>query len=224
MTKVTVIDYLGNLGSVSRALKWLGAEPEVTDSPQRVEHATHLILPGDGAFGYGVTQLRDKELIDPVLEFIASGRPFLGICVGMQILLTESEEFGLHKGLDVIPGRVVPFNAASKPDRDFKIPHIGWSFLDVPDGHANGTGDPPSAWEGTILQDLREGDSVYFVHSFLAQPADPLHSLAETNYGGESVCAVVARDNVSGCQFHPEKSGPVGLRILKRFVELESTA
>ncbi|HKW07130.1 MAG TPA: imidazole glycerol phosphate synthase subunit HisH [Candidatus Dormibacteraeota bacterium] len=218
MTRVTVIDYLGNLGSVSRALEWLGAEPEVTDEPQKVLDATHLILPGDGAFGYGMQQLRDKELIEPILEYIASGKPFLGICVGMQVLLSESDEFGLHKGFDVIPGRVVPFPQEPSGVRDFKVPHIGWSFL-FPPGHQNGGGGAPPEWTGTILEDLRAGDSVYFVHSFLAEPADPAHRIADCEYGDHAVCAVVAKDNVTGCQFHPEKSGPVGLRILKRFVD-----
>ena len=218
MTRITVIDYLGNLGSVSRALAWLGAEVEVTDAPQRVIDAGHLILPGDGAFGYGMQQLRDKELLEPITEFIASGRPFLGICVGMQLLMSESEEFGRHAGLDIVPGRVVPFHRG-----DFKVPHIGWSFLSPPDGGANGHGGPHRAWDGTILADLKPGDSVYFVHSFVAAPADPAHNLAETEYGGRPFSAVIARDNVTGCQFHPEKSGPVGLRILRRFMELPTT-
>lgn len=221
MTRVTVIDYLGNLGSVSRALEWLGAEPEITDSPEKVLQADHLILPGDGAFGYGMQQLRDKELIEPILEFIESGRPFLGICVGMQVLLSESEEFGLHQGLDVIPGRVVPFPSPSGEHRDYKVPHIGWSFLFPPGRHPNGNVDSPSAWRDTVLCDLRTKDSVYFVHSFLAEPADPMHRVADGEYGGQPVCAVIAKDNVTGCQFHPEKSGPVGLRILKRFVDSE---
>jgi glutamine amidotransferase len=220
VTKITVVDYLGNLGSVSRALDWLGAEVEVTDAPERILDATHLILPGDGAFGYGMGLLRDKELVDPILEFIASGRPFLGICVGMQLLLSESEEFGRHPGLDVVPGRVVPF--AKPEDAGFKIPHIGWSFLHHPGESSNGHGGRPAAWDGTILADLKAGDSVYFVHSFLAEPADSTYRLADTVYGGQAVCAVIATGNVTGCQFHPEKSGPVGLRILKRFVELES--
>ncbi|HKW59004.1 MAG TPA: imidazole glycerol phosphate synthase subunit HisH [Candidatus Dormibacteraeota bacterium] len=213
---VTVIDYLGNLGSVSRALDWLGAEVEITDAPERVTGAGHLILPGDGAFGYGMQQLRDKELLEPIREFIDSGRPFLGICVGMQVLMSESEEFGRHAGLDIVPGRVVPFAKG-----DFKVPHIGWSFLNAPSGR-NGHGGPAS-WDGTILADLKPGDSVYFVHSFVAVPEDAAHNLAETEYGGEPFCAVIARDNVTGCQFHPEKSGPVGLRILKRFMELPAT-
>jgi len=217
MTRVAVVDYLGNLGSVSRALAWLGAEADVTDSPQRILDATHLILPGDGAFGYGMQQLRDKELVEPIGEFIASGRPFLGICVGMQLLMSESEEFGLHTGLDVIPGRVVPF-----PKGSFKVPHIGWSFLSTAGAAVNGQEGPAPAWQGTILADLKAGDSVYFVHSFLAVPAEEAHNVAETEYGGRPFCAVIARNNVTGCQFHPEKSGPVGLRILKRFVELRS--
>jgi imidazole glycerol-phosphate synthase subunit HisH len=216
--KITIIDYLGNLGSVSRALEWLGAEAEVTDEPQRVLDAEHLILPGDGAFAYGMQQLQDKELVEPLIEFIASGRPFLGICVGMQLLLTESEEFGVHKGLDVIPGRVVPFPPESGAGRDFKVPHIGWSFLQ-PAAQSNGHEGTPPAWAGTILRDLRPVDSVYFVHSFLAEPDDTAHRLADGEYGGQRVCAVIARNNVTGCQFHPEKSGPVGLRILKRFIE-----
>jgi glutamine amidotransferase len=218
VTRVTVIDYLGNLGSVSRALAWLGAEVEITDEPQRVAGAEHLILPGDGAFGYGMQQLRDKELLDPIREFIDSGRPFLGICVGMQVLMSESEEFGRHAGLDIVPGRVVPF-----PRGDFKVPHIGWSFLNTPGARTNGHGGGEVAWDGTILADLKPGDSVYFVHSFVAVPRDGAHNLAETEYGDGPFCAVIARDNVTGCQFHPEKSGPVGLRILKRFMELPTT-
>ena len=224
MTTVAVVDYLGNLGSVSRALEWLGAVPEVTDSPEKIMSASHVILPGDGAFAYGMSQLRDEELVDPILEFIRSGRPFLGICVGMQLLLSESEEFGLHEGLGVIPGRVVPFPQGGAGPRGYKIPHIGWSFLHLP-GEERDDGDRPAAnWDGTILADVRPGDSVYFVHSFLAMPAQASDNLADTEYGGQSVCAVVARANVTGCQFHPEKSGPVGLRILKRFVELRSSA
>jgi glutamine amidotransferase len=219
VTRVTIVDYLGNLGSVSRALEWLGAEPEVTDSPEKIAEASHLILPGDGAFGYGMQQLRDKELVEPLLEFIASGRPFLGICVGMQLLLSESEEFGHHQGLGVIPGRVVPFPADSGAGVSFKVPHIGWSFLHSPNGPSNGPASVPPAWKGTILADLHTGESVYFVHSFLAVPTDPAHRIADSEYGGETVCAVVGSGNVTGCQFHPEKSGPVGLRILKRFVE-----
>jgi glutamine amidotransferase len=219
VTRVTVVDYLGNLGSVSRALEWLGAEPEVTDEPEKILSASHLILPGDGAFAYGMQQLRDKELIEPLHEFISSGRPFLGICVGMQLLLSESEEFGVHEGLDVIPGRVVPFPAAPAAGRDFKIPHIGWSFLHPPHDARNGDGAARPAWNGTILADLQEGDSVYFVHSFLVEPANPEHRLADSEYGGQPVSAVIASGNVTGCQFHPEKSGPVGLRILNRFVK-----
>jgi glutamine amidotransferase len=218
VTKVTVVDYLGNLGSVSRALEWLGVEAEVTDAPEKVLGAGHLILPGDGAFEYGMQQLRDKELVEPLFEFIASGRPFLGICVGMQLLLSESEEFGLHQGLGVVPGRVVPFPQPPGRERDFKIPHIGWSFLHAPD-QAGGHGAAPAAWQGTILADLKAGESVYFVHSFLAVPEDREHRLADSDYGDQQVCAVIAKENVTGCQFHPEKSGPVGLRILKRFVE-----
>ena len=124
MTRVTIVDYLGNLGSVSRALEWLGAEPEVTDAPEKIVAASHLILPGDGAFGYGMQQLRDKELVEPLLEFIASGKPFLGICVGMQLLLSESEEFGHHEGLGVIPGRVVPFPPDSGAGKSFRVPQI----------------------------------------------------------------------------------------------------
>ena len=219
MTRVTVVDYLGNLGSVSRALEWLGASPEVTDVPEKVAGASHLILPGDGAFGYGMQQLRDKGLVEPILEFITAGRPFLGICVGMQLLLSESEEFGHHEGLGVIPGRVAPFSPESGAGRSFKVPHIGWSVLNPPNQPLNGSLSNPLAWEGTILADVQAGESVYFVHSFLAVPTSLEHRLADSEYGGETLCAVVGRGNVTGCQFHPEKSGPVGLRILKRFVD-----
>ena len=212
MSAIAIVDYgLGNLGSVSRALRWLGQEPLVTDRPEDIRAAGYLILPGDGAFGYGMQQLRDRDLLPVVRDFIDSGKPFLGICVGMQLLLTESEEFGRHAGLGVIPGRVVPFPAEARAR--VKVPHIGWSPLSVP---STGTVAP---WRDTVLRDVAQGDSVYFVHSFLALPDDPRHRVADSPYGGEDVCAVISRDNVVGCQFHPEKSGPVGLRILRAFLE-----
>jgi glutamine amidotransferase len=206
---VTVVDYLGNLGSVLRALLWLGAKVELTDSPGQILDARHLILPGDGAFGYGMAELASRGLVGPILEFIAAGGPFLGICLGMQLLLSESEEFGRRPGLGVIPGRVVPF-----PQGPFKVPHIGWSPIRKP---------ADRAWDATVLGDLHEGDSAYFIHSFVAVPDNPAHTLAETEYGGVTFSSVIAQANVTGCQFHPEKSGPVGLRILKRFLELPTT-
>jgi imidazole glycerol-phosphate synthase subunit HisH len=217
---VTVIDYgLGNLGSVLRALRGVGTEGVVADSPEKVWSASHLILPGDGAFGYGMAQLRERGLLQALLAHIRAGRPFLGICLGMQLLLEESEEFGLHEGLGILPGRVMPFRPG--PSVRAKVPRIGWGFLRTPGDGAAVSADTctPAAWTDTTLNDVRTGESVYFVHSFIAEPQNSADRLADSEYGGKSVCAVVRRGNVTGCQFHPEKSGPVGLRIIRRFVE-----
>lgn len=213
MTRVVhVVDYgIGNLYSVARAIEAAGGEARLTTRPAEISSADRILLPGVGAFEPCMQTLAKSGLSEPVLEFARTGRPFLGICVGMQLLFDHSLEFGLHAGLGLISGHVAPI-----PPRDAagerKVPHIGWSPLLQPEGR--------STWEGTPLQGARPGEtSAYFVHSYSCIPDDPSRRLAEVDYAGYRVCAAVMQDNITAFQCHPEKSGPAGLAILARFLQ-----
>jgi glutamine amidotransferase len=210
---VTLIDYgIGNLFSVQRALELCGAEVIVTSDPQQIEQAERLVLPGVGAFADGMKGLAERGIDLAVIAYARNGRPLLGICLGMQLLATVSEEFGNHNGLMIIPGRVVPVPATTADGRLHKVPHIGWAGLLRPERLAN--------WDDTILTGLDEGEEVYLVHSYAVVPDDVAHRLANCDYDGQSICTAVRRGNVYGTQFHPEKSGQVGLRVLRNFCAL----
>lgn len=203
--EVAVLNFgIGNVSSVVRACKFLGTETVLTNEPKVIKNSKRLIVPGDGAFGETIEGLARHRLIDPILEFIVSGRPFLGICVGMQILADFGEEFGHHTGLKLIPGKVVRF----KNSPGFKIPQIGWNQLRP----------HKLPWKNTILRETRQGDWVYFVHSYIFVPEEKNHILATTEYAGKVYCSVVKKDNITGTQFHPEKSSQVGLTMLKHFL------
>jgi len=207
-----VVDYgVGNLLSVTRALAECGAEVSLTGDPQAVAAARCLVLPGVGAFGDCMVELERRGLAGPLRDYLRSGRPALGICVGMQVLLDIGEEFGEHAGLGIIPGRVRAIPNTRADGTPHKIPHIGWSEI-YP--------SPGRSWADTIFAAVRPGSCCYFVHSFTAEPADPAHRLADCDYNGRLVCAAVQAGAVYGVQFHPEKSGAVGLAILRRFLEL----
>lgn len=212
-TEVAVVDYgMGNLLSVRRGLEHSGATVAVTADPAEILAAPRVVLPGVGAFGGGMAGLSAAGL-DTVVEEVANrGTPLLGICLGMQMLFDESEEHGYTAGLGLIPGRVIAVPSTTTGGEPQKIPHIGWNALLPTDGR--------ESWEGQILQDIVPGDAVYFVHTFMASPSHPAHRVAECLYGGVPVSAAVARDNVYGCQFHPEKSGEVGLKVLRRFMSM----
>ena len=216
MADVTVVDYgRGNLFSVGRSLEHCGAEIELTDSPSRIKKAERLLLPGVGAFGDAIEELHRRELVEPLREFAANGRPFLGICVGLQLMFDVSEEFGEHAGLGLIPGRVSPIPRTGVNGQPHKIPHIGWSEL-VPSSS-------DTSWEGTILEGVDDPGYCYFVHTYTAVPAEEGHRLADSSYDGCRIAAAVRRDNLWGCQFHPEKSAATGLGILRKFLELSMT-
>lgn len=209
---VTVVDYgIGNLFSVRRALESCGGRVQLTSDRGAIEEAERLVLPGVGAFADGMQGLRERGLTEAVVRVARSGRPFLGICLGMQMLATVSEEFGEHAGLDVIPGRVVPVPRCTVDGRHHKIPHIGWTPLSpAPDAH----------WGASPLNETEPGTAVYLVHSFHVLPDDPAHLLASCEYGGHAITASIAAGKVFGCQFHPEKSGAEGLRMLHAFLKL----
>jgi len=208
--QVTVIDYgIGNLYSVSRALERCGGEVTVTADSVQIEAASRLVLPGVGAFADGMRGLRECGLVEPIKRYAASGRPLLGICLGMQMLAGVSEEFGRHEGLDLIPGRVVPVPQTTTDGQAQKIPHIGWNDLVAPRG---------ADWSDSLLRGTPQGTAVYLVHSYFVIPDDPRHSLAHCIYGGHRIAAAIRRGRVVGCQFHPEKSGEAGLAMLAQFL------
>lgn len=208
--EITVIDYgVGNLLSVQRGFEHCGAKVILTADPEQILAANRVVLPGVGAFGNGMQALERLGLVAVIRELARRKTPLLGICLGMQLLLEESEEFGVTAGLGLIPGRVIPVPDQTLSGATQKIPHIGWSALQP----ANTTG-----WQETLLQDIRTGEAAYFVHSFMAVPTDTAHRLADCMYGGHKIAATIGRDQITGCQFHPEKSGEVGLKILRSFV------
>ncbi|MCT4655433.1 MAG: imidazole glycerol phosphate synthase subunit HisH [Cohaesibacter sp.] len=212
MSSTTLIDYgIGNLLSVERALHHVGADLKIATTAQEIQSADRLLLPGVGAFSSCVNELSDRGLMDAIREFAASGRPLLGICVGMQMLFEASEEFGETAGFGFIKGRVKAIPSENIDGVAHKIPHIGWSPL---------LQSSQSSWHGTILHDVPSQAEVYFVHSFRAVPEDEENCLAATRYGGHVVTAAVQHDNIYGTQFHPEKSGKVGLSILQKFITL----
>ena len=209
---VAVVDYgLGNLFSIDRALQHVGSRAEVTSSAEVLERSAALILPGVGAFGDGIQQLRSRGLIEPIVEFARSGRPALGICLGMQLLFTESEEFGQYDGLGLIPGKVARLQDSDPSGRRVKLPHIGWSDI-----YRTRPEDPQHS---AILDGVRDGDAMYFVHSYVPFPETDSVCVANTSYGEHRYCVVAEQENVTGVQFHPEKSGEAGLQILRNFVE-----
>lgn len=212
--QVTVIDYgIGNLLNVVRALQHCGADVTVVD---HASHATslpdRLVLPGVGAFADGMAELAARGFDDLVKRYADAQRPFLGICVGAQMLFDVGEEFGDTPGLGLIPGRVQPVPATGADGLGHRIPHIGWSPLTKPDAR--------ETWERSILSRIEPGEPMYFVHSFAPVPIHEEHRLADTFYDGARLCAAVARDHIYGCQFHPERSAAHGLSILSAFLEL----
>ena len=210
--EIIVVDYgLGNLYNVQRALAHIGAISRITDDPGELESAAGVVLPGVGAFGDAITRLTDTGLATALREYAASGRPLLGVCLGMQLLFGESHEFGRWSGLDLIAGSVERLTSRALGDRVVKVPHVGWNSV-----HAV----RPGGWEGTPLEGLSSDVSQYFVHSYRAVPADSSAVLGVTEYGGESFCSTVAAGNIFGCQFHPELSGAAGLQIYRNFAAI----
>ena len=210
--KVTIVDYgLSNLLSVQHAFARFGAETLLTSDPAEVLRADALVLPGVGAFRDGMAGLERLGLNEPIRQKAAAGTPLLGICLGMQMLFDESEEFGLHKGLGLIPGRVVKIPGTDADGCPQRVPHISWEPLYPGGGRAD--------FADTALAQLRAGEECYFIHSYEAKPLQDADCLAYTTYGGRQICAAATHGSVLGCQFHPEKSGAVGLKIIEEFLK-----
>lgn len=202
--KILIIDYkLGNLFSVNQALTNIGLNVNITSNAEDIESADAIVLPGVGAFSDAMNNLNELNLINPIKKFIDSGKPFLGICLGLQLLLSESEEFGRTKGLGLIKGRVKRFHNTNKDGETRKVPQIAWNQIYK-------TND--SSWENTPLSEIKEGEFMYFVHSFYVEVDEPV-SLSQTNYDGKIYISSIQKNNLFACQFHPEKSASEGLKI-----------
>jgi glutamine amidotransferase len=198
---IAIIDYgMGNLRSVQRAFEYVGAEAVVTAHRETIESASAVVLPGVGAFGKAMSNLEQEGLTDVIRQVIAQGRPFLGICLGLQLLFEDSDEMGQHKGLGVFGGKVKRFEV------DLKVPQIGWNQIHIQQA-------------SRLLEGVGDGSYAYFVHSYYVVPADPEIVLATTDYE-IYYASIIGQDNVFGIQFHPEKSQAVGLRILRNFTGL----
>jgi glutamine amidotransferase len=211
--KVTIIDYgVGNILSVTRALEKFGAEVSIATSSDGIRKSNRIVLPGVGAFPNAMKSLSNLNMVEPLEELTKSGTPLLGICLGMQLLFEESSEQIPTSGLGLIPGIVERIQNENKLEKDVKVPHIGWSKLLKP--------REEKVWGKTILQNIKNQEFVYFVHSYGCSPRDSDDILAVTKYLDLEITAVVQRENVMGCQFHPEKSGETGLKILESFMKL----
>lgn len=211
-----IVDYgVGNLFSLCCSLKYIGEDAAVTADPAVIGAADNIILPGVGAFGDAASKLKQTGLDKAVKNAAVSGKPLLGICLGMQLLFDCSEEFGLHEGLGLIPGRVKQLSSIPGWDDSLKIPQIGWNSLELRRFGKNREKSP-------LFKYTNDGDCVYFVHSYYAADCEPSVT-ATAGYGGD-VTAAVQKGNVFGCQFHPEKSGQVGLSILRAFCEIKGGA
>ena len=210
---VVVVDYgIGNLFSVCNALRQIGAEPILSSDPKIVMSAERIILPGVGAFSKAMENLRRFGLDDAIQQFVLAERPFLGICIGMQILMDHSSEFGSHKGLGLISGKVVSIQSLLPCKTSVRIPHIGWQLVEKQKNLKK---------SGSILNVLDR--HFYFVHSFACAPSSVSDVIGTVHFGGADLCAAVAKKNMLGVQFHPERSGSNGLAFLRHFMDVRNT-
>jgi glutamine amidotransferase len=209
-TNVSIIDYgVGNLLSVSRAFDKLNATVKLTRNPDEIISSDYLVFPGVGAFNKGMDKLNELELVEPILSYCKKGRPFLGICLGMQLMMSKSYEFGETKGLDIISGEVVKIPETTIDGYSHKIPHIGWNRVSSSDQKLN-----------QVLNEDLNNKPFYFVHSFMSKPLNNEEVLARCIYNGREITAMIGKENLLGCQFHPEKSGEEGLELLKNFLSI----
>lgn len=229
MARICIVDYgIGNIFSIAKALKRFTQDVILSEDPEEICSARALVLPGQGAFAAGMEGLRVRGLLDTVKTAAAKGTPILGICLGAQLLLEKGFEFGEWEGLGLLPGEVVHFPPLPK---GIKTPHMGWNSIETPSinppppgegGAERRVGAEP--WKSIILEGVQPGADMYFIHSFYLHPTNPEHILAETTYGDFTFASAIARGNIIGCQFHPEKSGKMGLRIIDNFVRMAENA
>jgi glutamine amidotransferase len=206
---VTIVDYgIGNVRSILNAFDKVGITAVLSRDKEIILNSDGVVLPGVGAFSHGMSNLHEYELVDVLKEYAKTKKPLLGICLGMQMLLDESEEFGETEGIGLISGKVVQLIA--RQERDDKLPHVSWSEIE----------QKSNSWEGTILKNVPSKSDMYFVHSYVVVPNDEQHILATTKYSDDEFCSVIKKDNIYGCQFHPEKSATMGLQIIENFATI----
>ena len=206
--KIAIVDYhMSNLYSVKNACDHMGVDGKIASSSDEIMYADGVILPGVGAFGDAMKNLKKLDLISPIRDFVLSGRPFMGICLGLQLLFSGSEEFGETEGLSLIPGKVVKFYSTEKT----KVPHVGWNGIYPPL-------DYKEKWKKSPLRLVEENGYMYFVHSFYVVPENKEDILSLTSYGADEFCSSVLRDNIFATQFHPEKSATEGMKIYSEWI------
>ena len=214
MKKITIVDtQSGNILSIKRAFEKCDAEVEISNEKEKILKASRLVLPGVGAFNNTITKLKSMKLLDIFNDDKLKNKPLLGICLGMQLFFDESEEFGTHKGLRLIGGRVIKLPDLSLKKKELKIPSIGWRKLIL-------TKTTSNLMKDLFFKNFREDNKFYFVHSYYVVPNNNDLILANYAYGDFLIPAVVGKDNIIGCQFHPEKSGPSGLNLIKNFISI----
>ena len=225
--RVAIVDYgMGNLFSVRQACEQAGLRAVITSSAKELLAADAVILPGVGAFGDAVKTLASLDLASSLRDIAVSPTPLIGICLGMQLMMTESHEFGRHRGLGIIEGEVSSLDASQGGASVVKVPQVGWNRINAkiptgrPDGHTGGPEAGHTPWSSPMLEGLPNGEYMYFVHSFYAKPADSSVVVSTTEYGGIEFCSTFRMGSVFACQFHPERSGPAGLRIYKNLAKL----
>jgi glutamine amidotransferase len=231
--QVAIVDYgMGNLFSVKQACEYVGLMPVITSSQQEVEQSEAVILPGVGAFGDAMDTLDRLDLVEVLRDVADSPKPLLGICLGMQLLMSESNEFGKRSGMRIIEGEVTRLQTSVEGPRQIKVPQVGWNRICIP-GQGPDQTDTEDAivpdaivpeWKSPLFNGLPNREYMYFVHSFYAQPTDADVIVSTTQYGPTKFCSSLRRNNVYGCQFHPERSGPRGLHIYRNLAQLVTTA
>lgn len=210
MTRIAVIDYgVGNIKSICRAFERYDVEICLTNEQEAIVSSDGVVLPGVGAFAHGMGKLKEYGLDDTLRECSVRGGPILGICLGMQMFFDTSTEFGVTEGLGLIPGEVLKIEPGDPIY--MKLPHVSWNGIHQ---------DDPASWDGTILDGLDDSEDVYFVHSYYVKPENRDHVLSKTFYSNFEYCSTVKSGNIFGCQYHPEKSGQVGLKIINNFVKI----
>jgi len=206
--KIVIVDYgLGNIHSISKAFANFGQKIIISNDSEVIENADGVVLPGVGAYGAAMKGLEKFDLVSTISKIADQNKPLLGICVGAQLFFSEGHEFGIHKGLGIVPGKVIKFDPKLCSE---KIPHIGWNSIFPKEG---------KTWENTIFENVGPADQLYFVHSYYFKPDSEENILSMTTYGGYMFCSAVKKGNVYGCQFHPEKSGKIGLNIIHGFIK-----
>jgi imidazole glycerol-phosphate synthase subunit HisH len=213
--KIAIVDYgMGNLFSVRQAYEHVGLRVIVTSTRQEILSADAVILPGIGAFGDAMATLSRLDLVSVLLDVAASNKPLIGVCLGLQLLMTESFEFGRHKGLGIIEGQVIRFDNPMEEARKLKVPQVGWNNI-----HKVSDRAASSAWENSPLAEIADGEFMYFVHSYIVQPEDRKVLLSTSHYGQIEFCSSIYAGNIFACQFHPERSGAQGLKIYRNLAE-----